>query len=203
MTVGIETARRQVAEATAKKAERDALTEIRVGFAKDILVPTATRVVKELVEKLRPLSVQVSKPLDACLRGFLSRLSGINIDMMNLGGINIFMPQDKVIQLFYGYDCDLQRLYTFVGLVPVVKYDLDLFAACSLLTKKETPVLKLKDGTFAGQVTNSVLDSSRSPAREINMIQTSLPLPLADRENVYAFMSNAWNHVGDTAFDVS
>jgi hypothetical protein len=201
--VGIEAARRQVAESAAKKSEKDTLVEIRVAFAKDILIPTTTRMIKELVEKLRPLTVQVSKPLDICLKGFLSHLSGIDIDMMNLGGINIHTPQNKFIQLFYGYNVGLERLYTFVGLIPAVKYDVDLFAACSLLTKKEVPVLKLKDGTFAGQVTNSVVDSSRSPAKEINMIQTHLPLPLADRENIYAFMSNAWSHVGDTAFDVS
>ena len=205
--MGIEAARRQVAEKAGRMAENNAMLEIRTASAKDILIPGIARFLKETAEQLKPLSVQYLKALGTELNGLLSGAvteDGKEINyskLMFLGGLNI-MLQPKIIQIFFGYNCEDQRLLTSVALDPKMEYPQDLFTVCSILQERNVPTLKLKDGTVASLTTYKLFRTDLNK-REVNIINTQVPLPLASAESVYSFVSQAWSMVGDTAFDVT
>jgi len=213
--MGVETFRRSAAIKAGEMAEDNARMEIRVGFAKDKLIPYTMRFMKELSENLKPLVTRLNKAQGVELSDFLegARLkSGEVVDphsIMNLGGITIYCKPESSINIFCGYVPREEIIQVMVGFQPRIEYPQDLWEACSILSRKPIPYLKLKDSSLAEQVTFKMLQFHRRKDavsshinKEINVISIKAGWPLICGEEFFAYLSAAWALVADTSFDL-
>ena len=223
----IEAARRNAAEDAGKRIENNVRMEIRVGFAKDILIPPISRFTAEAVAALKPLDSWVIKPLtdswtrlndgydyNENVKNILEDKGIIATDILNLGGFNVVPDKNKLalrkyVTVMFGYHCAKQQLITAIIVSPKIDYPQDLFTVCAILleNKISMPTFVLKDGSKASynhfKATQKGVYNNNEYFREFNIMLTDLALPLVDSEAVYSFAKNMWNMVGDVAFDVT
>ena len=227
--MSIETARRAAAEEAGKKIENNVRMEIRVGFAKDILIPAISRFTTETMEALKPLGSWVIKPLTDSwtklnegyanhenIKNVLGAKGIIATDILNLGGFNVvpdrnkFSTMHKYVTIIFGYHCAKQQLITAVILSPKIDYPQDLYTVCAIMHDDKyssMPTIVLKDGSKASynnfKAMQKGVNNGNEYSKEYNIMLTDLVLPMVDGEAVYNFAKTMWSMVGDIAFDLT
>lgn len=195
--MNVESAKIEAIKAIGQRVQENALMEIRVGFAKDILIPRMARFVKETQQHLHPLNCNIHKSLsydlvDVCGPEFAN--------VVNLGGITVF-PVKKcgytTISVFTAYDPRESVLKYIVAFSPLLKLKTDLFEAIGLADGKKTPVLSNNSDITA----DVYVERKFAPlGREADIHCTALPWTCMNGDSFFNYLESMWEFVADFTF---
>lgn len=117
------------------RAESNTRMEIRVGFAKDVLIPKTMKVFKEIKERLSPMETSIHNGLSISL----AAITGLT-SIVNLGGITVWMEDGRKFSMYSGYDPEVDLVELIVVINPIFPID-DLFAAAEIYCSKPMPCI--------------------------------------------------------------
>ena len=116
-----------------ERTEKNTLMEIRVNFAKDILIPKTMRVFKEIKEKVYPMDTAIHNGLGIALANETGKTS-----VVNLGGITVWMEDGRKFSMYSAYD-PVEELVEFVVVITPLFHIEDLFEAAAIYCNKPMP----------------------------------------------------------------
>jgi len=184
-----------------EQAEANALMEIRVNFARDILIPKMVRFVKETHQRVYPVPCLVHKAVsydlaDKCGDEFNS--------VVNLGGITVKpLPasRETSISFFTAYDPKASVLKYIVAFHPLMRLKSDLFNAIVQTDGKDIPHLKVEE--IGGPIEYYIERKFGSYGLEINVFNTKFQWPCLRSHNFYDYLNNMWSFAADLTFELA
>ena len=182
------------------QAEKQARLEIRVAFAKELLIPKMAAFVKRKIEELSPLQCSYHKALSYDLVAVCGEEYSNEV---NLGGLLVrpsLADRSIVFSLFGSYDPVNSVLKTIVAFNPVTKMDVDIFKSTSMLTGKPIPELEIDSAAFNN---SSVYLIETSCGRQLHVDQTEVLWPYIDGAAYARYLSDIWDYTADVLFAVS
>lgn len=181
-------------------AERQARLEVRVNFAKEILIPKMARFAKEKIEQLNPLQCGYHKALSYDL---VTVCGDKFAKEVNLGGLLIrpsMANRDIVFSLFGSYDPIDSILKTIVAITPNTTMEVDVFTSTRLLTGKLIPEV----GRDSAAINNSTVYVEAGPdGKELHVDCTELVWPHMDGEYYFKYLNDLWEYTADILFAVA
>lgn len=140
-----------------ERAEKNTLMEIRVNFAKDILIPKTMRVFREIKEKVYPMDTTIQNGLGIALANETGKTS-----VVNLGGITVWMEDGRKFSLYSAYD-PVEELVEFIVVITPLFHIEDLFEAAAIYCNKPMPSIGMPvefdtgRSTYMTPLTNKVM----------------------------------------------
>jgi hypothetical protein len=182
-----------IAEAISRRgreAEKNTLMEIRVGFAKDTLIPKMMRWATETKDKISPLIGSIHKALSFDL---VNMCGDEFSNEVNLGGITVY-PQPQVsVSVFGSYEPICSTIRYIVILDPVIETGNDVWSLVS--EQYKTPIPEM---LYAGESLKS-----RRPnfaGREMNIVSSVVEWPRISGQGYIKYLEDMWDYTADLLF---
>ena len=173
-----------------KEAEKNTLMEVRVGFAKDILIPKMMRWATETKDKISPLIGSIHKALSFDL---VNMCGDEFSNEVNLGGITVY-PQPQVsVSVFGSYEPICSTIRYIVILDPVIETGNDVWSLVS--EQYKTPIPEM---LYAGESLKS-----RRPnfaGREMNIVSSVVEWPRISGQGYIKYLEDMWDYTSDLLF---
>ena len=182
------------------QAEKQARLEIRVAFAKELLIPKMAAFVKRKIEELHPLQCSYHKPLSYDLVTVCGEAYAHEV---NLGGLLVrpsLSNRDIVFSIFGSYDPLNSMLKTTIALNPVTKMDVDIFKSTSMLTGKPIPEISIDSAALNN---SSVYLTEAGCGKQLHVDQTEVLWPYIDGDAYSRYLNDIWDYTADVLFAVS
>jgi hypothetical protein len=187
-----------IAEAVRKRgedAEENALIEVRVGFAKDKLIPKFVRWAKETADVLHPLQTKVHRAISLDL--FEMTGKGFHGEV-NLGGITVHpVVGNRAISfsIFGSYD-PLNGILSYIILLsPLIPLKDSIYKTIENTMAKPAPKLKVdvesKCYDYSFQISTSKCGEVRA---------TKVEWPHINSERYAQYLQEMWMYVSDLVF---
>ena len=181
-------------------AEEQARLEVRVNFARELLITKMARFVKEKIETMHPLQCSQHKALSYDL---VTVCGDKFAKEVNLGGLLVrpsIANRDIVFSLFGSYDPIDSVLKTIVAITPNTAMEVDVFTSTRLLTGKPIPEV----GKDSAAINNSTVYVETGPSgKELHVDCTELVWPHMDGESYFKYLNDLWEYTADVLFAVA
>lgn len=175
-------------------AEANALLEVRVGFAKDKLIPKSIRWAKETADALHPLPTKIHRAISLDL----FEMTGGFQKEVNLGGITVHPVVGRKeinFSIFGAYD-PLNGILSYIVIMsPLIPLKDSIFKTIENTTSKPAPVLKV-DGEskcydYSFQITTTKCGEVRA---------VKVEWPHINSERYAQYLQEMWMYVSDLVF---
>lgn len=207
----LEGVRERLAEKAGLMTEKNALIEVRVNFAKEVLFPKVARFTKELSEIIKPIPSTITKGLSADLAWLLEgNTSNGPVEhyssVLNLGGINLKFdeknPTNTSIGIHFGYRPEESCICMYVATAEGLQYDgfHNVFDLARLTYQKEAPFpkIRLSDKAEMGGTAYKL----RNNDKEISVLRTNIVWPLMTGDAFYNYISDCLIYIQDTVLEI-
>ena len=138
---------RQAIENKGVEAEKQARIEVRVNFAREILVPSMARFSAEKSAYLKPLLSGAHKALGYDLTNVCGEKFSKEV---NLGGLFVrpsVTDYSVIFNIFGSYNPIDSTLKTILAFNPVTHMDVDIFTSTKTITGKMIPEIEVESGS--------------------------------------------------------
>ncbi len=172
-----------------RDAEKNTLMEIRVGFAKDVLIPKMMRWATETKDKVSPLICSVNKALSFDL----VNLCGDEFsNEVNLGGITMYTRPQVSLSIFGSYEPVSSTIRHIVLIDPAIEIGSDVFSILTDQYRSSVPVIQVGESA-----------RSRRPnfaGREMHIVSTVIEWPKLSGQAYLQYLNDMWGFLGDFLF---
>lgn len=207
----LESIRERLAEKAGLMTEKNAIMEVRVNFAKEVLFPKVARFTKELSEIVKPIPSTISKGLSADLAWLLEgNTSNGPVEhyssVLNLGGINLKFddknPTNTSLGIHFGYRPEESCICMYVATAEGLEYhDIhDLFNLARSTYQRETPFPKIKllDKAEMGGTSYKLKNKNM----EISVLRTNIVWPIVTGDAFYNYITDCLVYIQDIALEI-
>ena len=184
-----------------EQAEANALMEIRVNFARDMLIPKMARFVKETHQRVHPVPCLIHKAISYDLA---EQCGDEFNNVVNLGGITVkLLPSSREtsVSVFTAYDPKASVLKYIVAFHPLMRLKSDLFNAVVQADGKTMPHLKVEE--IGGPAECYIERKFGASGLEVNICNTKFQWPCLRGHNFYDYLNNMWSFAADLTFELA